>query len=162
VPTVYYHHTQPAHAVRWLTLIAIASCVAVILLAPKVREPGWYPDAILWGIAATMALAVALFWSMTVRVTGEALEFWFGPGLIRKRVPLPEIATVEEVRTTIWQGWGIHWTTRGWLYNVSGFGAVRVKLKTGKALLVGTDEPQALADAIREGISRTAGGVTDG
>ena len=162
MPTIYYHHTQPAHAVRVLTAIAIASCVAVILFAPKVREPGWYPDAILWGVGATMALAVALFWSMTVRVTGEALEFWFGPGLIRKRVPLSEIATVEEARTTIWNGWGIHWTTRGWLYNVSGFNAVRVELKTGKALLVGTDEPRALADALREGISRTTGGATDG
>jgi len=161
VPTVYYHHTQPAHAVRWLTLVAIGACVAAILLAPKVREPGWHPDVFLWAIAATLVVAVALFWSMTVQVTGEALAFWFGPGLIRKRVPLAEIATVEEVRTTIWQGWGIHWTTRGWLYNVSGLGAVLVKLKTGKALLVGTDEPRALADALREGISQTAGGVTD-
>ena len=162
MPTVYYQHTQAAHAVRVLTAIAIASCVAVIVFAPKVREAGWYPDVLLWCIAAALALAVALFWSMTVRVTGEALEFWFGPGLVRKRVPLAEIATVEEARTTIWQGWGIHWTTRGWLYNVSGFNAVHVQLKTGKSLLVGTDEPAALADAIREGISRTAGGATDG
>lgn len=162
MPTVHYHHTQPAHAVRFLTLIAIAAVVAALVLAPKVREPGWYPDAILVGIAATMAVAVALFWSMTVQVTGEALAFWFGPGLVRKRVPLADIVTVETVRTTIWQGWGIHWTTRGWLYNVSGFDAVRVHLKTGKAILVGTDEPQALAGAIREGISRTAGGAPDG
>ena len=162
MPTVTYQHTQPAHAVRWLTLVAIGACVAAIVFAPKVREPGWYPDAVLWAIAGTLGLAVALFWSMTVRVTGEALAFWFGPGLIRKRVPLAEIATVEEARTTIWQGWGIHWTTRGWLYNVSGFNAVRVQLKTGKALLVGTDEPRALADALREGISRTAGGAAEG
>ena len=162
MPTVYYHHTQPAHAVRFLTFIAIGACVAAVVFAPEVRQPGWHPDVLLWAIAATLAVAVALFWSMTVRVTGEALEFWFGPGLIRKRVPLSEIATVEEARTTIWQGWGIHWTSRGWLYNVSGFNAVHVQLKTGKSLLVGTDEPQALADALREGIFRTAGGATEG
>jgi hypothetical protein len=162
VPTVVYHHTQPAHAVRVLTLIAVAACVAAVLLAPKVREPGWYPDAVLLVLAGVMAVAAALFWSMTVEVTDADLIFWFGSGLIRKRIPLPEIATVEEARTTVWQGWGIHWTRRGWLYNVSGFGAVLVRLKTGKSLLVGTDEPGALADAIRSGISATAGGATDG
>jgi len=157
-PRVLYHHTQPAHAVRFLTFIAIGGALAAVLFAPEVRKPGWYPDAILLLLAAVLALVVALFWSMTVQVTGEDLEFWFGPGVIRRRVPLAEIATAETVRTTIWQGWGIHWTTRGWLYNVSGFDAVRVHLKTGKAILVGTDEPGALAGAIREGISRTAGG----
>jgi len=162
VPTVHYQHTQPAHAVRFLTCVAIGGALAAAVFAPEVRKPGWYPDVILVGIAAVMAVAVALFWSMTVQVTGEALEFWFGPGVIRRRVPLADIVTAEEVRTTIWQGWGIHWTTRGWLYNVSGFDAVRGHLKTGKAILVGTDEPQALADAIREGISRTAGGTPDG
>ena len=79
--------------------------------------------------------------------------FWFGPGVIRKRIPLDEIADVEATRTTFWQGWGIHWTTRGWLYNISGFDAVLVRLRTGKSLLVGTDEPEALANAIREGVS---------
>ncbi|MEA3368438.1 MAG: hypothetical protein U9R68_10040, partial [Planctomycetota bacterium] len=105
MPTLYYHHTQAAHAVRFLTCVAIGGALAAAFFAPEVRKPGWYPDVILVGIAAVLALVVALFWSMTVQVTGEALEFWFGPGVIRRRVPLAEIATVETVRTTIWQGW---------------------------------------------------------
>jgi len=162
VPTVLYQHTQAAHPIRIGILVSLAATVVAMLLVPDVEKADWFPDAILGAVAVLFAVSLVLFWSMTVRVTGEALEFWFGPGLLRKRVPLPEIVAVETVRTSFWNGWGIHWTRQGWLYNVSGFDAVLVRLRSGKSLLVGTDEPEALADALREGTTRTAGGPMDG
>src|SRR5256886_7235989 len=39
--------------------------------------------------------------------------------VIRKRVPMAEIAGCEPIRIRWWYGWGIHLTPYGWLYNVS-------------------------------------------
>ncbi len=49
-------------------------------------------------------------------------------------------------------GWGIRWTPNGWLYNVSGFYAVEIKMKTGKKYRIGTDAPNELEKAIKESI----------
>ena len=159
---VLYQHTQAAYPIRIGVLIALAATVVAMLFLPDAQEARWFLNAILGGVALLFAASLVLFWSMTVRVTDETLEFWFGPGLVRQRVPLPEIVAVETVRTSFWNGWGIHWTRRGWLYNASGFGAVLVRLRSDKRLLVGTDEPDALADALRQAVSRTAGGPMDG
>ncbi len=48
---------------------------------------------------------------------------------------------------------GIHLTPEGWLYNVSGFRAVAVRLKSGKRFLLGTDEPERLCQAISRALS---------
>ena len=47
------------------------------------------------------------------------------------------------------EGWGIHLSRFGWLYNVSGFDAVAITLVSGKRFALGTDEPQALLAALR-------------
>ncbi len=43
-------------------------------------------------------------------------------------------------------GWGIRgWLwPKMWIYNVSGFDAVEIKLKNGKMYRIGTDEPKKL------------------
>jgi hypothetical protein len=93
--------------------------------------------------------AVVLFSSLEVSVDRRALKLRFGPfGPIRKSWPLDAIASASVTRTTLSQGWGIR-VRRGFtLYNVSGFGAVRVEFKDGKTVLVGSDEPDKLARAI--------------
>ena len=54
----------------------------------------------------------------------------FGPGIVRKQLALSEIVSAEMTKSTILEGWGIHYTKRGWLYNVSGRGAVIVGYET--------------------------------
>jgi hypothetical protein len=60
------------------------------------------------------------------------------------------VVSVEVIRTSFLNGWGIHYTQRGWLYNVSGYGAVAVTLRNGKRFCLGTDEPDALANQLME------------
>jgi hypothetical protein len=73
--------------------------------------------------------------------------------LIGKTVPVAAIAGCEPV-DGLW-AWGIHWAgKRGWLFNVSGHQAVALTLSDGKRLMVGTDEPQRLCQAVAE--ARTA------
>ena len=52
-------------------------------------------------------------------------------------------------------GWGLRRTRRGWLYNVSGFDAVLLRLTNGRSVMVGTDEPRRLKTAIERAQART-------
>lgn len=151
-----YSHTQSS------TLIFLSSCGATIgvfvalIIARKssVAHPG---QAHALPVSGFIPVAVVLllglvggiaFSQLTTRVDGGRLMWWFGPGIWRKSVAVADIATVESVRNPWWWGWGIHLTPRGWLYNVSGCSAVEVTLNTGRRFRLGTDEPDALAQAI--------------
>jgi hypothetical protein len=78
----------------------------------------------------------------------------FGFGWPRKTLPLKGIAAVEVTRTTFLEGWGLRRTRRGWLYNVSGFDAVLLRLADGRSMMVGTDEPRRLKAAIERAQAR--------
>ena len=55
---------------------------------------------------------------------------------------------MELTRTRFWDGWGVHRTRRGWLYNVGGYDAVVLSRRDGTALLVGSDDAPRLKSAI--------------
>ncbi|HUU10830.1 MAG TPA: hypothetical protein VM431_09865 [Phycisphaerae bacterium] len=152
-----YQHTQPAHVIRVAMALALAPMLLVMVLVPNAENVPGSTLAILVGVAVILAATTALFWSMTITVTDDELVWHFGPGVIRKRVPLADVASCQPTRTSFWNGWGIHWSPRGWVYNVSGFGAVDVRLISGKALRLGTDEPEALAEAIRDALGHQRG-----
>jgi hypothetical protein len=144
---VRYQHRQLAGAVLASLLSAVLGCVVLALIVPL--ETLW---ALVLAGSAFLFLAV-LFGSLTVTVTEESLAWRFGPGLIRRREPLESLAGAEVTETRFIEGWGIHLTGRGWLYNVSGYGAVMVTRKDGKTFLLGSDEPDLLCDAIRSAMA---------
>ena len=78
----------------------------------------------------------------------KSLRWWFGWGVWTKRIPLEDIASAVPVRNPWWYGFGIHRTPRGWLYNVSGLDAVEIRLRNGRKLRLGTDEPGKLASEL--------------
>jgi len=61
-----------------------------------------------------------------------------------------EIEDATPVRNHWFYGWGIRLTPHGWLYNVSGLGAVEIVLSSGKHYRIGTDRPEELAQAIQQ------------
>ena len=97
---------------------------------------------------ALMAGFLALFYRLTVEIDATHLSFRLGIGLVRQRIPLAEIADARPVRNSWIQGWGIHRTPHGGLYNVSGWEAVELTLASGKRLRLGTDEPRRLAQVL--------------
>lgn len=101
----------------------------------------------------TLGLVSGLFASLTVLIDGEHLKIRFGPGVIRKKFPLREITVCRVVKNPWYYGWGIHLTPHGWLYNVSGFSAVEIAMRSGKKYRIGTDVPQELERAIKQAIS---------
>lgn len=138
---IRYEHTQRGTVLLVTLLAAVLFFLALDRLAPTAR-------GIPLTLTGILAICGFLFSSLTIRITDRALRWQFGPGLIRKEVPLKDIESAEVAQTTFLQGWGIHYTARGWLYNVSGFRAVAVRLKSGRRFLLGTDEPEKLQAAI--------------
>jgi hypothetical protein len=98
-------------------------------------------------ISGTLVVCtVAYFFrSMTIEISDTELVWHFGSGFPRKRLPLGDVVSAEAIRMTAWSGWGIHYTPQGWLYNVSGYGAVCATLRNGKRYCLGSDEPEVLA-----------------
>ncbi len=92
----------------------------------------------------------ALFSTLTIAIEDRKLRASFGPGLIRKKVRLADIASVRPIPVRWWYGLGIHLTPHGWLYNVSGWKAVEITLRNGRRFCLGTDEPENLLKAIQE------------
>lgn len=96
-------------------------------------------------IIAALGAVICL---ITIEIRHGFLSWKLGFGLIHKKVPASDIIRATPIKITHFQGWGIHWTPGGWLYNVSGFQAVEFKLKDGKKLRLGTDEPEKLARGV--------------
>ena len=140
-----YRHTQ----IGWVLLATLAAGAGVVVFAAG--KTGWSTAA---SAVVTLLIVVALlFCTLTVSVRGGEIECRFGPGLISKHIPLGAVQGARPVRTEWYQGWGIRLTSGGWLFNVSGLDAVEVELVDGKRIRIGSDEPQALASAIRGRLS---------
>jgi hypothetical protein len=138
----HYRHTQ----IGWLMLVALVLPAGLIVLFLATTQL-WVPLGL---VLAVLLVSAALFSTLTVEVDARQLRFRFGPGLIRKRIDLADVRHFAVVRNPWWYGWGIHFTPRGVLYNVSGLGAVELHLDNGKRLRIGTDEPEALCHALEQ------------
>jgi len=99
-----------------------------------------------------VVLTLWMFTKLTVEIDSEFLRIKFGVGIISKKIPLAKIKSCKEVRNRWYYGWGIRITPNGTLYNVSGFLAVELEMKSGRKYRIGTDEPEKLVQAIRESI----------
>lgn len=145
-----YQHRQKVSALL-LLLIAVCSVLPLALLLLVPPEPAVVVGRFIAVLAVLIVLSCAVvFGSMTVSIEAGALTWWFGPGLFRRSVQLSRIVHVGRTRTSPGEGWGIHRTQRGWLYNVSGTAAVCIQLSDGEQFLLGTDVPDEMAQAIED------------
>ncbi|HEY0955416.1 MAG TPA: hypothetical protein VGE36_11705 [Roseateles sp.] len=103
-----------------------------------------------WLLPALPALLAVGLGRMVTEVHGDRITWRFGwlpwP---RWRVDLDEVVAVEAARSRWTEGWGLRITGEGMLYNASGTKAVRLMLRDGRRLRVGTQQPHALLQALK-------------
>lgn len=138
-----YRHVQSGHTLRRALIGSAAGIFVLGLIAGGVH--------IAFSVAAVLALASWAFSSLTVEVSPDELTWFFGPGLFRKHVRREDIAGALPVENKWWWGWGIHFTPRGWLYNVDGLEAVEIVLRNEKRFRIGSDDAVTLARIFNEG-----------
>ncbi|ABC45906.1 hypothetical protein GGQ02_002688 [Salinibacter ruber] len=143
-----YKHTQVGYVTGGLTLAALPLLYYAFMVEDG--ELGLLAYTMLGGFGV---LAV-LFSSLTVTVTDQELVFYFGPGFWTRRFALNDIVSAEVVRNSALHGWGIRYTRHGWLYNVSGLRAVQLNIRGEGQIRIGTDEPEALKQALDEVTAR--------
>lgn len=142
---IVYEHRQ----IGWVVIAVMLGVIAVISVAHAISERSGDRQLAFNLVVIVTALTAAIFSSLTIRVTDRSMAWWFGMPMIGRRIALSEIESIAPTRTNVMEGWGIHLTFwHGWLWNVSGFNAVQIKLRSGTRFAVGTPEPQAVVDAV--------------
>ena len=140
-----YKHTQ----IGYLLLVLYS---AVILFISYLNIlTGFSPFAL--AALILMLIAIGLFATLTVAVDEQMIKLQFGLGVIRKVFLLKDIEAYRVVENPWYYGWGIRFTPRGWLFNVSGFSAIELQMKNGKLFRIGTDDPDGFAQAIDEALN---------
>lgn len=134
-----YRHTQIGY---WMgaALVGLAAVIALRVQSLTV-----------FGVMCLVAtLASALFGTLTVIVDDESVQVRFGPAsLLRERIALADVTHARAVRNSPLYGWGMRYIPHGRLWNVWGLDAVELQLAGGRRFRIGTDEPQALLQALR-------------
>lgn len=138
-----YRHTQKGTVIRAGLMAGFATVLGVQISA------GWNLIAIL--VMVILGICLLIFSSLTVIIAEGSVICYFGQvRMIRKRMALADIEQVQAVRNSWLAGWGIRFLTNGsTLWNVSGLDAVEITLKSNKRFRIGTDEPQALVQALQ-------------
>jgi hypothetical protein len=157
---IFYEHKQKGG--RWFyssffilllfipifyNISAMMKCPGVVFLLP-----------VLAIIVATIIWTILTYSSLTVTIDNEFIHVVFGPYAFFKRFALKDIASCKPVKNSFWDSWGIHMCGSGWLYNIAGFDAVEITMKSGKHNRIGTDEPQQLAETIQNIIAKISTG----
>jgi hypothetical protein len=136
-----YSHTQSVKLL-WAILLPVTVGAGVSLLAEK-GTAGWPGVSLLVLLAAATLLVMGHF---TVEVGEGRIEWRFGAlGWPRWDAALEQIIGVEVTTSSAFEGWGINRTKTGMLYNAHGQQAVRLHLRDGRTLRLGSDEPERLA-----------------
>jgi hypothetical protein len=135
-----YRHTQPGP----LCLLFFATALTSFLLT---LLPGGVPALrIIFPILGLLMLVLgASVQTLTVADEGDRLAVWFGPlPLFQQRIRYDEIRDVEIGRTSLLDGWGIHMSRGGYVWNIWGRDCVVIRTDR-QVLRIGTDDAENLA-----------------
>jgi hypothetical protein len=147
-----YEHTQVGRVVVYTILAAAVFVVITFLVASRATDGlRAMPAPAIAAMALTfviMIAASAVFSRLTIRVANGTIHWHFGLGALGHDLPVADVARSAVVTNPIWSGYGVRLMRNGWLYNVAGPRAVDLELRNGRHVRLGSDEPEALAQAI--------------
>ncbi|HAR99706.1 MAG: hypothetical protein US57_C0003G0012 [Candidatus Moranbacteria bacterium GW2011_GWC2_37_73] len=150
-----YKHTQIGYLMLVVTLaVAVLFARIYIMAAAEPPSADSGTNLLVTAVMLLILSVLASFGSLQVIIDEENLRIKFGYGIFRKKFSLDDIISAKTVKNHWYYGWGIKmWLwPKMWIYNVSGFDAVEIKMKNGKMYRIGTDEPGKLEQAILQSI----------
>lgn len=150
-----YKHTQIGYLMLIITLAVLVFFTRIQMMAraePPSADSG--TNLLVTGTMVLILLILASFGSLQVSIDGTYVRIKFGYGIYQKKFSLHDVLSAKTVRNHWYYGWGIRgWLwPKMWIYNVSGFDAVEIKLKNGKTYRIGTNEPKKLEQAVLRSI----------
>ncbi|MFH0819093.1 MAG: hypothetical protein V1898_03820 [Patescibacteria group bacterium] len=150
-----YKHTQIGHLMIAVTLAVLALFAWAYITSSM--EPESIDSGTNFAVTAIMAFILFIlisFVSLQVIIDEKYLRIKFGYGIYQKKFLLNDIISAKTVKNHWYYGWGIRaWLwPKTWIFNVSGFDAIEIKMKNGKTYRIGTDEPKKLEQTILQSI----------
>ena len=138
-----YKHTQ-----KWTLIVWVLGFIAILYLALFIQ---WYQYEVAT-IMIIIFLVLLMFSCLTVIIKGKYLKLKFWLWVFSKKFLLSDIKSVKKVKNYWYYGWGIRvwfWPYM-WIYNISWFDGVEIKLKNKKIYRIGTNKPKELEKAIKD------------
>ena len=148
-----YKHTQIGYLMI-VVFLFVLTLFAWVQITVRAELPS-VDSGTNFAITAFMVLILfilASFLTFSVAINKDYVRVKFGYGIFRKKFAVSDIAEVEQVKNHWYYGWGVRlwfWPYM-WIFNVSGFDAVEIKMKNGKIYRIGTDEPEKLEATIKK------------
>jgi len=153
-----FHEEQHFHDVLMgLLVLAMLFVVFVTTVAVVFSRPN---DALLLAIAPVVVVLVAALISLShldVDVTDSGVTIAFRHLWPTRRISFGEIVGLEvkHYRPLIdYGGWGVRLGPAGWAYTTGGDVGVKIRLRKGLPVLIGSRHPEELEAAIRAGVER--------
>lgn len=140
----------------WLILLSIATIPflgiyqQIILDQPFGDQPMSDGGLVTFAILTLLLLLFFAFIRLTTTITAKEIQINFSP-FVNKSIKWEAIEKVEVLDYGFVGGWGIRlFTSYGTVYNIRGRKGLAITLKNGKKILVGTQQPQALSNAVHK------------
>lgn len=138
-----YRHTQYG-ALMFIVFLMAGVLIAVVAVA--IIAEGRTLAAVIMILGYLLGLG--MFYSSTIEISEEKLKFWFGIGIVRKTFVLSEIQSSKEVDIPWYYFWGVKSIPGGWLWSIAPGTGVEIVLKNGSLVLLGTNQPEKLKQAV--------------
>jgi hypothetical protein len=142
-----------------LLVLAMLFVVFVTTVAVVFSRPN---DALLLAIAPVVVILVAALISLShldVDVTDSEVTIAFRHLWPTRRVAFGDIVGLEVKRyrpLIDYGGWGVRLGPAGWAYTTGGDVGVKIRLRKGLPVLIGSRHPEELEAAIRAGAERAS------
>lgn len=136
----------------WAVLVPVQVGLLTLAALGLGERPLPLPEA---GLICAVSLLALLLGRLVTEVHSDRLVWHFGwLGRPRWQLRFEEIEHVELTRNGALEGLGIRITASGWLYNAHGLSALRLTLKNGRQLRLGTQQGQRLLQALEPRLQR--------
>ncbi|MBP6912644.1 MAG: hypothetical protein KBB86_01785 [Candidatus Pacebacteria bacterium] len=142
-----YKHTQIGYLMLVVTLAVLAFFVWVYTMAlNEVPAVDSGPNLAVSAVMFFVIFILLSFAKLNVSIDEKYLKVKFGYGIFKKSFLVDEIVSAKIVKNKWYYGWGVRlwFWPRMFIYNVSGFDAVEIKMTNGKIYRIGTNQPQQL------------------
>jgi len=158
--TQYFRQPWIWALVLFISLLSIYGAVQQLVLGkPFGNNPA--PDIVLFIIAVIFGLGLPIFFyvtNLTTEVYEDGLYIRFFPFHISfRKISLEDIngfdvQTYRAIRD--YGGWGIRYGRKGKAYNVSGNRGVQLQLSNSERILIGSQHPEEMAEALNTILGR--------
>jgi hypothetical protein len=142
-----YHHRYTSIKALLLFIPIAAIVGGSFLFVAKEPKPA---IAMMLAVITFVAVVVAVFSTLAVEITGDELVFGFLFGVMRRRIPLADIAHATRITLSWWYGTGVKLGPKRTSYLIWPGPAVALMLKSGRTVPVGTEDADALLAALAQ------------